>query len=188
MLWEPKHCCCFKVKTGSLILGVFLLIGSLVYIGIDATTLADGSILNIVHSYCDDLDGSGKCDLFIKLAEGSVISGLVIGVCEVLVCSMLIYGILKHKTCLFIPFMVMLLLQIIMHMVLGLGLLAMAGIKQYWTQMFVFGVIFTLYIFLETFLLLVVRAHYLEVRRSQMLECLVTEKRIINAFEMIRRF
>nr|XP_045610259.1 uncharacterized protein LOC123765627 [Procambarus clarkii] len=169
-MWEPKECCCLKIKTGSLLLGGFLLITSVIFIVMDATMLADGSVLQIVPNHCADSEDPADCyDFYFKWARGTVAFGLAIGVIQALVSSLLLYGILMEKTRLFIPFMLVLLTQIFIHIIFALDLLYMAGTLQYWTEMITYGVIFTLVIFLEVFFLLVVRAHYLQVRRSKMI-------------------
>ncbi|XP_045610138.2 uncharacterized protein [Procambarus clarkii] len=169
-MWEPRSCCCFKLRTGSLILGFLALIGAVINGLSSISVLTGGSLEQLVKQKCTDesLDVNTECEETLgNIMYPCMITSIVLCVIQALNSSLLIYGIYKNKTRLLIPFMITVLILIVCIILIALALIILFSIQQQWQAMLVIAIFFGVYIFLETYFLLVIRAYYLEVKRSK---------------------
>lgn len=167
-MWEPTSCCCFSRRTGSLILGTMLLVfASIKLLGFLLSVISSDTD-QIIEEVCAEEKDLENCNEIVKKAViGTYVTFFIVNTVQVVFCSMLIYGILNKKTCMQVPFMIMYLIYIIMAMLLVLIVMGLLAFNRIWLGMFVFILIGGLYIFLETYFLLVIRANYLEIRRGK---------------------
>ncbi|KAK3877002.1 hypothetical protein Pcinc_018255 [Petrolisthes cinctipes] len=100
-----------------------------------------------------------------------VISGpicsLIIASLQITFSSLLIHGILKQKTRFMIPMMVMYLIQIILILILSLIIVGVFMYLNIWIVVIIFVALFSGIIFLETYFLLIIRAHYFDMKRTK---------------------
>ncbi|XP_063609482.1 uncharacterized protein LOC134783521 [Penaeus indicus] len=168
MLWEPSGCCCFSLRTGSLVMAsivIFFGTCSMLYIGgYLATQDLDSSFLEI----CKEEENIPDCITTLRNASYGIIgTRFVLDLIQVTFSILLIHGVLKNKTRFLVPYMIMILVGIC---ILILTALAMMGVMMYeglWRGVFIIAIIFGAVIFLETYFLLVIRALYLQLKRSK---------------------
>ncbi|XP_045131553.1 lysosomal-associated transmembrane protein 4B-like [Portunus trituberculatus] len=175
-MWEPtKCCCCCDVRIGSIVIGVFHLVGGCLGIlgGIQILT-GDKSDLVITcqeseeTSDCGDESWKIGTENFTGTEKTSAILSLVEACFSIIFSCFLLYGILKKKTAFFIPLMVIYVIQIgimILTSVVIIILLLFLGAT--------FGIVFFiatflgLLIFFVTYCLLVIRAYYYQLKREK---------------------
>lgn len=178
-MWEPSGCCCFTLRTGSLILAS-LMIGfglvSMMYY-IDFFVKTDIDIL--VENVCKEEQEIQNCQSIMRSAIiGFVSTRFIIDFIQVTFSILLVHGIRKNKTRFMIPYMIMLLIGISLLILLSLVLIVLLLVMQYWQFALIAIIIFGSITFLETYFLLVIRALFLQLKREkgQAHMCLKEEK------------
>ncbi|XP_069163546.1 lysosomal-associated transmembrane protein 4A-like [Procambarus clarkii] len=167
MLWEPTGCCCFSRRTGSLILGTLVLIGSLLTIVVFSYGLLTVDTEAAIRKECYKSQEKEDCEKLAGYAVATMVAvHMVVATLNVIFSSMLIHGILKEKPCLMIPHMTMRLLSIIFSIIVSAILIGILIYINEWRAVAVFTIICSLWIFILTYFLLVIRAHYLDMKRS----------------------
>lgn len=170
MLWQPKGCCCFTRRTGSLILASLSVISGIF------------GILNLVNIYANhdqnvdlevvkfcrmnlEAEDMGACRDSVKhivMLGGATL--MLLYVIQVIISSLLIHGVSKNDPCLMVPYMILRLIYIILTITGGAALCIALIVVGDLTSMSIVAAVAFGYIFLETYFLLVIRAHYLQVR------------------------
>ncbi|XP_068232712.1 uncharacterized protein [Palaemon carinicauda] len=171
MVWEPRGCCCFDLRTGSLILGSLVLAFSVLGLILSVNTVVNVDVDLEISKVCADEavnEAVEDCHSLLKnIVIGFIASRFIIDIVVTILSSLLIHGIRKNMTRLLIPFMCMQVLAISVLVLLALGLLGISAVVGLWKGFFIVLVIFGSVIFLETYFLLVIRAFYYEVRRAK---------------------
>ncbi|KAK8407076.1 hypothetical protein O3P69_002004 [Scylla paramamosain] len=168
-MWEPtKCCCCCGVRTGSIVIGVFILVGGCFGLLGGAQTLAGGK--SDIATFCQNMDEDvSECvNKFWKVEKASSISSIVVACFHIIFSSFLLYGILKKKTAFFIPLMVVYVIQISIMILASVALIIFMiyeGVPS--PAIYFFTVIVGSVIFLETYCLLVIRAYYYQLKREK---------------------
>ncbi|XP_042888077.1 uncharacterized protein LOC122263621 [Penaeus japonicus] len=168
MLWEPSGCCCFTLRTGSLVMAslvIFFGISSIVYTtGYLATNDLEGSI----HTVCEEEHDIQDCVNKVKQASYGIIgTRLVLDFIQVAFSILLIHGVVKNKTRFLVPYMIMMLIGISILLLSALTVMGALAYSGMWRGVFIAAVIGGSIIFLETYFLLVIRALYLQLKRSK---------------------
>ncbi|XP_064102717.1 uncharacterized protein LOC135212895 [Macrobrachium nipponense] len=171
--WQPKACCCCcgSLKTGTLVLGML----TLIVFGIDflSVIVAAAFKYNEIISTCDeygsksDPDGADTdvehiCTIIIVSV---FVTWGVISLAITIFSILLLVGVNKNMPGLMIPYMVG---QVIAILLLGTVSFApfVIGIINGVILGIILGlVLFTVIVGLQSYLLLVVRAHYKELRQ-----------------------
>lgn len=170
-MWEPEGCCCFTRKTGCLILGSLNVGFSLllfIILGILTSVLTTVDI----HESIDEICNRNGREI-MENCQDMVYKGIVVGlvccyigtVIELVFSSMLIHGVRKELPCLMVPKMVMMLIGLILSIlsgVVGTVQLAIMNVELMFIHVAIHGSL----IFLGTYYLLVMRTHYLELKRG----------------------
>ncbi|KAG0724328.1 hypothetical protein GWK47_040838 [Chionoecetes opilio] len=169
MVWEPtKCCCCCNVRTGSIVIAILFLVGgSFSVIGsIKTLIVGDGEG---IHELCKDEDDPTMCvDEYQKIVLGTTISSMVISIFHIIFASLLLHGILKKKTLFFVPLMIAYVIQISLVILISVIMLILLMYFQVAFGVILFvAAMLGMYIFLETYFLLVIRAHYFEIKRAK---------------------
>ncbi|XP_037789489.1 uncharacterized protein LOC119584966 [Penaeus monodon] len=168
MLWEPSGCCCFTLRTGSLVMAslvIFFGTCSMLYVtGYLATQDLDSSF----HEICKEEEDIQDCITTIKNASYGIIgTRFMLDFIQVTFSILLIHGVLKNKTRFLVPYMIMVLVGICILMLTALAMMGILIYEGIWRGVFIVAIIFGVIIFLETYFLLVVRALYLQLKRSK---------------------
>ncbi|XP_042875629.1 lysosomal-associated transmembrane protein 5-like [Penaeus japonicus] len=170
MLWEPKGCCCFSLRTGSLVLATIVIVfGSLGIIN-GVGIFIVGDIHGTIREVCEedkDMDLEECINLTTPIALGILITKFVLDCVQVVFSIFLIHGILKNKTRYMVPYMIMVLVGIIIMMLVALVMIGFFIYIGVFVGVLIFAFIFGLIIFLETYFLLVIRALYLQLKRQK---------------------
>ncbi|XP_047494909.1 uncharacterized protein LOC125043015 [Penaeus chinensis] len=168
MLWEPSGCCCFTLRTGSLVMAsivIFFGTCSMLYVG---GYLATQDIGNSFQEICQDEEDIPDCITTFKNASyGVIATRFVLDFIQVTFSILLIHGVLKNKTRFLVPYMIMILVGICILMLTALAVMGIFIYESMYRAVFVVAVLFGVVIFLETYFLLVVRALYLQLKRSK---------------------
>ncbi|XP_037789490.1 uncharacterized protein LOC119584968 [Penaeus monodon] len=172
MLWEPSGCCCCSLRTGSLVLATIVIVTGTLGMINEIGVFVVGDLPHNMREVCeqeknDDMDVEECIDFSLPIVYGVLITKLVLDIIQVIISILLVHGILKNKTRFMIPYMIMVLIGIIIMLLvalLAIGLMAYSGL---WAGVFIFALIFGVFIFLETYCLLVVRALYLQLKRQK---------------------
>ncbi|XP_042878660.1 uncharacterized protein LOC122257439 [Penaeus japonicus] len=172
MIWQPEGCCCFTRRTGSLILASLSVIcgifGMLNLVNIYANH--DQNVDSEVKKFClenlqaEDLVACRNSAKHIVMLGGATL--MLLYIIQVIISSLLIHGVSKNDPCLMIPYMVLRLLYVIFAIMIGAGTCIALIVFGELKAMAVIAVVASLYIFLETYFLLVIRAHYLQMRKD----------------------
>lgn len=122
----------------------------------------------VVYEVCKNhLQEMENCEGLIgKAVIGMITVYMVLAVLHAIFSSMLIHGIRRDKTCLMVPHMVMKLIGIIFAIIASAALLVIIMVDGTYVVLFAI-ILYGLIIFLETYFLLVLRAHYLDIKRSE---------------------
>ncbi|XP_050727366.1 lysosomal-associated transmembrane protein 4B-like [Eriocheir sinensis] len=165
-LWEPSNCCCFKLKTGSILIGVsYLVCGCL------------GAVVLVLHLINIEESTKVACsdDYVLEACEeshygrelGMTITFLLIACFHVVFSSLLLYGILKQKTAVFIPLMTVYAVQISLLILLTVGLIfaLLLYYRVHFMFILLFGGVSGMIIYVMSYFLLVIRAHFYEIKR-----------------------
>nr|XP_027236734.1 uncharacterized protein LOC113827978 isoform X1 [Penaeus vannamei] len=175
MLWEPSGCCCFSLRTGSLVLATIVIVSASLSIINEIGVLTVGDIESNMREVCEEEKKEGKveedvedCINFLTpIVLGVLITKLVLDAIQITISAFLVYGILKNKTRFMIPYMIMVLIGIIIMLLAALVAIGFFAYLGFWVGVFIFALIFGLIIFLETYCLLVVRALFLQLKRQK---------------------
>ncbi|XP_037797214.1 uncharacterized protein LOC119592462 [Penaeus monodon] len=191
MLWQPKGCCCFTRRTGSLILaslsvicGIFGIL-NLVNIYANHDQNVDSEVLKFCREnlQAEDMGACRDSAKHIVMLGGATL--MLLYVIQVIISSLLIHGVSKNDPCLMVPYMILRLIYVILAITGGAALCIALIVVGDISSMAIVAAIAFGYIFLETYFLLVVRAHYLQMRKESGYdhveleeECPATPKRV----------
>lgn len=171
MVWEPKGCCCFDLRTGSLILGSLVLAFSVLGLILSINTVVNVDVDLEISKACADEkvnEAVEDCHSLLKsIVIGFIASRFIIDVVVTILSSLLIHGIRKNMTRLVIPFMGMQVFAISVLILLGVALLGICAVVGVWKGFFIIAIALGSIIFLETYFLLVIRAFYYEMKRAK---------------------
>lgn len=169
-LWEPTGCCfCFSLRTGSLILCSFILIGCALNLYISWNSLNNNDkLVEVIDEYCSrEVPDDSDCKMRMKkLVTGLLTTQMIMSVIKMICSSLMILGITKNMTNLMIPMMILLLIQLVFALVTGLSFIIMlatfvSGAAAFGALLFIVVVLY-----FETYFLLVLRAYYMQVKRA----------------------
>ncbi|XP_063611383.1 uncharacterized protein LOC134785059 [Penaeus indicus] len=173
MLWQPKGCCCFTRRTGSLILaslsvicGIFGIL-NLVNIYANHDQNVDSEVLKFCREnlQAEDMGACRDSAKHIVMLGGATL--MLIYVIQVIISSLLIHGVSKNDPCLMVPYMILRLIYVILAIIGGAAVCIALIVVGDFSAMSIVAAIAFGYIYLETYFLLVVRAHYLPCTLSQ---------------------
>merc|ERR1712055_741851 len=123
-----KCCACLELKTGTLILGVINLVGSIILAIISAVGLAGSAVLasGALDQYIDKdsrMDSESRAAVNTAATFGIVVTSimLIIYILYVVVASMLIHGARKEKPGLMMPWIVLTIVYLIWDIVQIIG-------------------------------------------------------------------
>lgn len=165
-LWEPiKCCCCFDRRNGSLIIGVlFLISGCLNLFGSLKSLIVPST--NEIREVCKQIEGFPDCvNVIYKISLGVTIISLVLAIMHITFSSLLIHGIVQKKTRFLVPMMIMYLIQILILLLLAAIVIGSLMYLQVWGAVVILILACGFGIFMETYFLLVIRAHYFDMKR-----------------------
>lgn len=166
MLWEPSGCCCFTLRTGSLVLASIV-----IFFGTCSMLTGYLAIYDLDKSFqevCKNEEDIQDCITTVKRASYGIIgTRFVVDFIQVTFSILLIHGVLKNKTRFLVPYMIMMLVGISILILMALILMGILIYEGFWRGVFIAAIIFGAIIFLETYFLLVVRALYLQLKRSK---------------------
>ncbi|KAK8407072.1 hypothetical protein O3P69_002004 [Scylla paramamosain] len=168
-MWEPtKCCCCCDVRSGSIVIGVFILVSGFFVLLAGAQILAGGKSDGPISCWNWYEDVSECENKFWKVGKTSSITSIVVACCYIKISSFLLYGIHKKKTAFFIPMMVAHVIKIT-FMILGSVVLIILMIYEGVPSAAIFPITvgIGLAIFLKTYCLLVIRAYYYQLKREK---------------------
>ncbi|XP_069189952.1 uncharacterized protein [Procambarus clarkii] len=167
-MWKPLSCCCFKLRTGSLIIGFLSMIRAVLKIvcWIIFAILMTNYILQSCSQQTYSEDSDMCAEQILNIIYGIVAFGVVTSVIQLVLSIIFICGIFKNKSCLLIPYMIMCLISIIILILIALAIIILVSLYLPGWFLFIIIILFAPWIFWKTFLLLVIRAHYLEMKRE----------------------
>ncbi|XP_045610139.2 lysosomal-associated transmembrane protein 5 [Procambarus clarkii] len=170
-MWEPQSCCCFRLRTGSIIIGFLSLISAILNIINFIRIAINGTAHQLAHQLCSGQTHSAEvftecAHLMLNLIFGLVGVDVVTSFIQLILSIILICGIFKNKSRLLIPYMIMCLINIIILILIALALIILAGLHLPGWYVVIIIIVFGAWIFWATFLLLVIRTHYLEMKRE----------------------
>ncbi|XP_045610263.2 uncharacterized protein [Procambarus clarkii] len=166
-MWDGTRFFSSKAKMGSLVIAVFLLVFGVWLIECSDLETLNKTIQEAVPELCLERETFKHCREYITTFATVIMAvGLVEGVFEIIVGGLLIYGILKQKKRLIQALLLMLEIQLIFHILCSLGILYTSYDDDDLAQTFFRLRIISLYLFIEACLLLIIRAHYLQVKLS----------------------
>ncbi|XP_066949945.1 uncharacterized protein [Macrobrachium rosenbergii] len=178
-VWEPKTCCCgISVRVGTLVIGwlglissIFSLLSWLRFVQISYDDFAEvcKEAANEIQQHID-VDVCATAAVSI-IAVSGVCSGLF-----VIISALLLVGVNKNKPTLILPFIVTHGIEIVLSclfILLGFALFLHEGIVF---AAFIFLLVSGMFLALEVYLFLVVRACYKEVKQHA--ECMGSESNI----------
>lgn len=168
-MWEPLGCCfCFTRKTGCLILGTLVLIWSIVNFLHCVHVMAAVDLGESVKEICaqKEYEFQGCDTVLLKAAIAGLVITVVISVVVLFFSSMFIHGIRKEIPCLMVPFIVIELIHTILLVICGVVVIGVLIYVEAWGLFFFMGILLGIAAFLKTYFVLVMRAHYIEVKQS----------------------
>lgn len=164
---EPKlFCCCIELRIGSLIIGIFSLLGSIINIltwvsGIRAFQLQQLLYQLYDFDQCDD-----QCQNFVRmLIVWVAIVVLALDGLHVIMCSLLIHGIRKERPGLFLPYLSWQITRLVIS--LGLFIALVIVFRTHIVLILSFLAVIALTWGLDFYFFLVIYAHRMELRRAQ---------------------
>nr|XP_045610137.1 uncharacterized protein LOC123765527 [Procambarus clarkii] len=168
-MWERTRFSSSKAKMGSLIIASVLLVFGVWLMRRNDLMTIERSIQKDVMEKCVHRQYFRQCREFITIFVAVPMAvGYVTGVFEAIVGGLLIYGILKQKKRLIQALLIMLVIQLIVHILCCMGILYMATSYNDLAHVFSAMTAFCLYLLVEACLLLVIRAHYLQIKLSKL--------------------
>lgn len=130
--------------------------------------LATQDLDSSFHEICKEEEDIQDCITTIKNASYGIIgTRFMLDFIQVTFSILLIHGVLKNKTRFLVPYMIMVLVGICILMLTALAMMGILIYEGIWRGVFIVAIIFGVIIFLETYFLLVVRALYLQLKRSK---------------------
>ncbi|XP_064102387.1 uncharacterized protein LOC135212667 [Macrobrachium nipponense] len=173
-MWEPQMFCCCGVRQGSILIASFVLLCCLVDIGSAVLGLPRNIFIADYHEGCRERDQMVMDEeMCQKIAARNQMTKSVFvsvrmatNVILIVVSSMLIHGVRKGRPCLLIPFMivhVMAIVSLILATIIQLVTLVTDNVADF----IVLLVIGPIGVCILVYLLFVIRASYLETKRSK---------------------
>lgn len=185
---RPTHCCCFTVRTGTIVLAVLGLLGAasnlLSYGGAAAATDASGESYSF-NEMLDRLDATfrewrehgdiseGDLEQLERYISGArrawpyiVASGLTCAVICLIKHVMLLFGVLYKKSCLFLPYLVLGLASLMVSLMVCFSTSVLAFLYTTAGVAAVFTSVWLAFLALGFYFWHVVLAHYYEVREN----------------------
>ncbi|XP_068216224.1 uncharacterized protein [Palaemon carinicauda] len=167
---EPKMFCCCNVRHGSIFIACVILVVCIADIGVALIGLPrnfifgcrDGDQMIMDQAVCQDIAGGNqvKSSIFLSIR-------LLTDVLLLSVSSMLIHGLRKCIPCLMIPFRVVHVIAIVSVALSTLIQLIILARARDLANFFLLMVLGPVVVVILTYLYLVVKAAYLETKRSQ---------------------
>ncbi|XP_045131509.1 uncharacterized protein LOC123516299 isoform X2 [Portunus trituberculatus] len=167
-MWEPVALCCFTRRTGCIVLGALELIGAILgfIVFTFAFTLVEHTMTNIVCKN-ETLSKLGTdCDGLTNAVYGVMVFYMICASIQGLCAAMMVYGVLKDKPTLIIPFMIKNTIVIALNIIFCSAVVAFLCVFNFFLvipYVYCYGAM----IFMWTYFLLTVRAYYYELKHGK---------------------
>ncbi|XP_066949934.1 uncharacterized protein [Macrobrachium rosenbergii] len=173
-MWEPQMFCCCSVRQGSILIASLLLVWCITDIGLSVLGLPRNVFITDFHEGCRERDQMVMDEeMCQKIAARSQMTKSVFvsvrmatNVILIAVSSMLIHGVRKGRPCLLIPFMIVHVMAIV-SLILATIIQLVALVTDNMTDFVVLLVIGPIGLCFLVYLFFVIRASYLETKRSK---------------------
>nr|XP_045610127.1 uncharacterized protein LOC123765525 isoform X1 [Procambarus clarkii] len=169
-MWEPQGCCfCCSLRTGSIFLCSLFVVISLLDVTCMIKVFFKGHVVEKeIETMCEDkFSYESDCQVHVQsIITGVVSFRVIVDFLKLTLSTLMILSILKKKIKLMIPLMIMVFTELVLSLLTGtviIILLATIGTGKAAVEI---AVVIGLVVFFETYLLLVFRAYYMQIKRE----------------------